>query len=442
MLFRSLDGNSERTRFDALQQAAAAYLAAEDKVVEGAATRGFAENRVAIAIDLAPKYVDVDAALRQIDASVMAAATEFTSRLAADAVRQRTLIAVCFAVVGLIASAMCLFLYRTITQPLGRMLDTTAVVSRGDFTQRIELQRSDELGDLARAFDRMLGELAELVNQVQRSSVQVNSSIGQIASTATDQEATATEIAATTTEIGVTSREISATSKDLANTMNEVSVVAEQTAHLAGSGQAGLSRMEDTMRQVTQAATSISGKLGVLNEKAGNINQVVTTITKVADQTNLLSLNAAIEAEKAGEAGRGFAVVATEIRRLADQTAVATYDIEQTVKEIQTAVAASVMSMDNFSEQVRRGIQDVQQAGQQMSQIIQQVQTLAPRFLAVGEGMQAQATGAQQISDALTQLTESSQQTVQSLRHSNEAIGGLTQVAEALRAAVSRFRLA
>ena len=84
----------------------------------------------------------------------------------------------------------------------------------------------------------------------------------------------------------------------------------------------------------------MNAKLEVLNEKASNINQVVTTITKVADQTNLLSLNAAIEAEKAGEHGRGFAVVATEIRRLADQTAIASYDIEQLVKEMQSAVSA------------------------------------------------------------------------------------------------------
>ena len=133
------------------------------------------------------------------------------------------------------------------------------------------------------------------------------------------------------------------------------------------------------MRQVMDAAGSINAKLAVLNEKAGNINQVVTTITKVADQTNLLSLNAAIEAEKAGEYGRGFAVVATEIRRLADQTAVATYDIEQMVKEIQSAVSAGVMGMDKFSEEVRRGMQEVQQVGGQLSQIIQQVQALAPR---------------------------------------------------------------
>jgi methyl-accepting chemotaxis protein WspA len=439
---KTLTAESERARFTAFQQVAADYLAAEEKLIDGAATRGFADNRVALVIELAPRFSDVDAALRQIDASAVDSANGFTAKLATDAVQQRFLIAASFVAVAIITTAICLFLYRTITRPLGQMLDTTAVVSRGDFTQRMQLQRNDELGDLAGAFDRMLGDLTELVNQVQRSALQVNSTVSQIAATATEQQATATEVAATTTEIGVTSREISATSKELVTTMNEVSVVAEQTAHLAGSGQAGLSRMEDTMRHVTQAATSISGKLSVLSEKAGNINQVVTTITKVADQTNLLSLNAAIEAEKAGEAGRGFAVVATEIRRLADQTAVATYDIEQTVKEIQSAVAASVMSMDNFSEQVRRGMQDVQQAGEQMTQIIQQVQTLAPRFVAVGEGMQAQATGAQQISDALTQLTESSQQTVQSLEHSNEAIGGLTEVAETLRGAVSRFRLA
>src|ERR1700681_3630636 len=108
-----------------------------------------------------------------------------------------------------------------------------------------------------------------------------------------------------------------------------------------------------------EASASINERLAVLSDKAGNIGTVVTTITRVADQTNLLSLNAAIEAEKAGEYGRGFAVVATEIRRLADQTAVATYDIEQMVKEMQQAVSAGVMGMDKFSEEVRRGVADV-----------------------------------------------------------------------------------
>jgi methyl-accepting chemotaxis protein len=274
-------------------------------------------------------------------------------------------------------------------------------------------------------------------SQLQR----VDASVNRIAATAKEQQATASEIAATTTEIGATSKEITATSKELVRTMNEVSSVTEQSAILAGSGQVSLTHMEETMRHVIDAVGSINAKLAVLNEKAGNINQVVTTITKVADQTNLLSLNAAIEAEKAGDYGKGFAVVATEIRRLADQTAVATYDIEQTVKEIQSAVAAGVMGMDKFSEEVRHGMQEVQQVGEQLSQIIQQVQALAPRVESVNEGMQAQATGAEQITQALTQLTEAVQQTVESLSQSSLATEALKLVSSALGSGVSRFKL-
>jgi methyl-accepting chemotaxis protein WspA len=333
------------------------------------------------------------------------------------------------------------FLLQAVDRPLAHMLRVVNVLRGGNFTQRLALERHDEFGTLADGFNRMIDDLTALIGKVQESGLQVNSSMTEIAATSKEQQATASEIAATTTEIGATSREITATSKELVRTMNEVSSVTEQSAVLAGSGQVGIAHMEETMRHVTEAAGSINAKLSVLNEKAGNINQVVITITKVADQTNMLSLNAAIEAEKAGEYGRGFAVVATEIRRLADQTAVATYDIEQTVKEIQSAVAASVMGMDKFSEEVRRGLQEVQKVGEQLSQIIQQVQEVAPRVEAVNEGMQAQATGAEQITQALTQLTEAAQQTVESLSQSSQAIDELSRVSNGLRSSVTRFKL-
>jgi methyl-accepting chemotaxis protein WspA len=276
-----------------------------------------------------------------------------------------------------------------------------------------------------------------LIHAINRSIAKLMSAVAVTRTGNQQQLSTANEIAATTSEIGATSLEISSTSKELVRTMSEVSAVAEQSAALAGSGQVGLTHMEATMQQVVDAAAAINAKLAVLSEKAGNINQVVTTITRVADQTNLLSLNAAIEAEKAGEYGRGFAVVATEIRRLADQTAVATYDIEQIVKEIQSAVAAGVMGMDKFSQEVRRGMQEVQQVGGQLSQIIQQVQALAPRVESVNEGMQAQTTGAEQITEALMQLSGAAQQTVASLRRSSEAMDDLHQVASSLASGVS-----
>jgi methyl-accepting chemotaxis protein WspA len=344
--------------------------------------------------------------------------------------------------VAVLAAGLCgLLLMRAIMAPMNRIVEILEIMRTGDLSRRLDLARKDEFGAVETGFNDMMAELTSLVSQAQRSSVQVTTSVTEIAATSKQQQATATETAATTTEIGATSREIAATSRDLVRTMTEVSSAADQASVLAGSGQQGLARMEETMHSVMGAADLVNAKLAILNEKAGNINQVVVTIVKVADQTNLLSLNAAIEAEKAGEYGRGFAVVATEVRRLADQTAVATYDIEQMVREIQSAVSAGVMGMDKFSEEVRRGMSEVQQVGEQLSQIIHQVQALAPRVLMVNEGMQAQATGAEQINHALVQLGDASSQTVESLRQASFAIDELSQVAVGLRSGVSRFKV-
>lgn len=345
-------------------------------------------------------------------------------------------------IIAIIAAVLSgLLLMRSILSPMNRIVGILAVMRSGDLSKRLDLERRDEFNAVETGFNDMMTELTALVSQAQRSSVQVTTSVTEIAATSKQQQATATETAATTTEIGATSREIAATSRDLVRTMIEVTSAADQASVLAGSGQQGLARMEETMHQVMGAADLVNNKLAILNEKASNINQVVVTIVKVADQTNLLSLNAAIEAEKAGEYGRGFSVVATEVRRLADQTAVATYDIEQMVREIQSAVSAGVMGMDKFSEEVRRGMYEVTQVGEQLTQIIHQVQALAPRVLMVNEGMQAQATGAEQINQALVQLGDASSQTVDSLRQASFAIDELSQVAVGLRSGVSRFKV-
>ncbi|WP_455288173.1 methyl-accepting chemotaxis protein [Cupriavidus necator] len=396
-----------------------------------AALRGDIHTRWVAARDAAQRVVDDNGAVstraaRAIEAAVDAAKIGIEAALAAAVV------------VAVIAGYLLL---RAITVPMQSIVSLLTGIRGGDLRLRMALRRKDEFMEVEEGFNQMTGELTSLVGQAQRTAIQVTTSVNEIAATARQQQATATETAATTTEIGATSREISATARDLVRTIHEVSSAAEQTAGLAGTGQVGLSRMEGTMQHVMDAAGSVNTKLATLNEKAGNINQVVTTIAKVADQTNLLSLNAAIEAEKAGEYGRGFSVVATEIRRLADQTAVATYDIEQMVREIQSAVSAGVMGMDKFSEEVRRGMSDVTQVGDQLSQIIAQVQSLAPRVQMVSEGMQAQAGGAEQINQALMQLSEAAQQTVDSLRQSSQAIDELTLVANDLRSGVSRFKV-
>lgn len=339
------------------------------------------------------------------------------------------------------SSRIAVKLIKDIVDPLNVAVEITGRVASGDLTVNVIESSNDEIGQLMSSLNTMTKDLGLLVSKVQSSGIQVTSSSTEIAATAKEQEATVTQQAATATQISTTAVEISATVNDLVNTMHEVTDVAEATANEAVNSQTALANMEQTMHQMMSATASISSKLSVLSEKAENINSVVTTITKVADQTNLLSLNAAIEAEKAGEYGVGFAVVATEIRRLADQTAVATWDIEQMVKEMQTAVSAGVMGMDKFSEEVRSGVNDVRAVSIQITDIITQVQTLLPRFEAVHSGMQNQAQGAEQITESITQLSEGTQQTAESLRQSGNSINQLHVAAKVLQEGVSKFKV-
>ncbi|MGF6097946.1 methyl-accepting chemotaxis protein [Pseudomonas sp. 18175] len=438
---KTIAGNEDRSEFDKFEALHQAYNKSLSTVLDSLQRGDLAAARKEFDTQLTPTWTAGRMKLNDIITENKNVADRATNAID-DAVSAAKISMFLSLGVAILAAGLCgLLLMRAIMSPMQRIVEILETMRDGDLSKRLNLERKDEFNAVETGFNDMMTELTALVSQAQRSSVQVTTSVTEIAATSKQQQATATETAATTTEIGATSREIAATSKDLVRTMTEVSTAADQASVAAGSGQQGLARMEETMHSVMGAADLVNAKLAILNEKAGNINQVVVTIVKVADQTNLLSLNAAIEAEKAGEYGRGFAVVATEVRRLADQTAVATYDIEQMVREIQSAVSAGVMGMDKFSEEVRRGMFEVQQVGEQLSQIIHQVQALAPRVLMVNEGMQAQATGAEQINHALVQLGDASSQTVESLRQASFAIDELSQVAVGLRSGVSRFKV-
>jgi methyl-accepting chemotaxis protein WspA len=262
--------------------------------------------------------------------------------------------------------------------------------------------------------------------------------IHELTASSQELEAMMTAQVTSTNQVVATAQEIVATSQELEQTMQGVTSMAADTATAAQSGQTSLARMQATMQTMEGATRTIADRLGVINERAANITSVVTTISKVAEQTNLLSLNAAIEAEKAGQYGRGFAVVAREIRRLADQTAEATLDIDHIVKEMTSAISAGVVGMDQFAHEVRQGAEAVRTVAAQLAQIIAAVQMLTPRFNAVHEGMQAQAQGTQQINAALAQLQDATQRTMESLHASTRAMAQLSEVSQSFHDARER----
>ncbi|UWZ83420.1 methyl-accepting chemotaxis protein [Occallatibacter riparius] len=272
-----------------------------------------------------------------------------------------------------------------------------------------------------------------ITNPVADLSINLTSSATQISSSAVHQQSNVTSLMASSNQIASAAKEISATSQELLRTMVDIAEAAERTAGLAHDGRQGLKGMETSMQTLSTASDSISGRLATIRAKAVRINSVVTAITKVADQTNLLSLNASIEAEKAGEAGAGFAVVAREIRRLADQSAIATLDIEQIVEEMQEAVGSGVAEMRQFSEAVQGGIGAAETIQGQFGEIIERVESIAPRYETVQQGMQNQSVGAKQISDAMWQLTETARQTSDSVNDLNEVSRQLHEAVRILK---------
>jgi methyl-accepting chemotaxis protein WspA len=339
-------------------------------------------------------------------------------------------------VLGLMA-----WLTSTLTRRISRAVAASRRVAQGDLTGTIDVRGGDETGQLLRDVGAMTSSLRGIVSQVKQASLDLNATARQLSVAGRQQESAIASLGASTSEAAVASRQIAVTGRELLDTMNDVAGVAAETAQVADAGRGDLVEVGATMAHLEQSTSEFAGRLAAIRQRAEDINLVITTITKVADQTNLLSINAAIEAEKAGEYGQGFIVVAREIRRLADQTAVATLDIERLVEQMQTAVNAGVGEMERFAAEVKEGVARVAGISGQFTDVIDKVHGLSDRFEHVQQGMQAQAAGAQQITEALVTLTDGSRAAADALREFKDASQHMVSAVDGLTQTVSRFRL-
>ena len=345
------------------------------------------------------------------------------------------------AILLVFAAVSMLITHRYVLRPVKAIAAVADCMREGDYRCLLKADGGDEMRDMARALNAMIDAQRDTIEQIQRSTIQISSSATELSATAKQQETTIVAQVESTQNVLSSIEEITAVATELVETMEQVSGMSQQTAEVASSGQADLAKMADVMAQMGAASLAISQRLQTINQKAENITTVVTTITRVADQTNLLSLNAAIEAEKAGEFGRGFTVVAREIRRLADQTAVATLDIGRMVQEMQSAVSSGIMEMDKFIAEVRHSAENVGKISMQLTLIIDQVQALAPNFELVNVAMGQQSQNAQKISASISNLSEEMSQTRDALHETYSAIEQLNDAARGLQQEVSRFKV-
>jgi len=346
----------------------------------------------------------------------------------------------------LIAIAVTLLIYfltrSLITKPMGNLTVAANSVADGNLLVKIDADGSEsEVGILSRSINNMTASLREQTIKIREAVDTLNATANSIVSASSQQEDAMKGLEGNVAQVGVSSRQISATSQELARTMDGVKKAAEEADRLANAGQASLSGLQSAIQTLSQGTDIISEKLTLIHQKAERIDSVIATITKISDQTNLLSLNAAIEAEKAGEYGRGFSVVAREIGRLANETAISTLDISDIINEMQASVVDGVKEMSHFREGVVHGVRSADDATMQFSQIIAKVAHLSPAFDKVNEGMHFQSLGSQQISEAMADLNQSAVQMTSSLSQFKAVTDQLNFAANRLSDTVSRFKV-
>lgn len=343
-----------------------------------------------------------------------------------------TLVSILLAILFL-QGVIIFFIYlQYIIKPIEKIVYFSNRVKFGDSQIVLAMESQDEVGKMGVALNQMVLAQRRIVEQIQRTGIQMTSSTTELATTAKQQKATLSNQVELTDHVKKSVEDISQVTAELVETMHHLAIRSVETAEVANISQSNLLRMQNSMQSMEEASKFIFSRLEVINEKTDNVNNIAIMITKIADQTNLLSLNAAIEAEKAGEYGRGFNIVAREIRRLADQTAVATLDIEKMIKEMQSVVSAGVMEINSFIDQIQHGAENVSQTSIQLNQIIKQVQALSPRFEEVNLAMGHQLEHALQINLAMGKVSEGMRQTADSLEKSFLAIEQLNEVTKQL----------
>ncbi len=376
--------------------------------------------------------------------------------------KSKRMLSVLISAIALVfAIGMVLFVTVSITRPLKVLEQIARNVAEGDIRQamqRVEdsktnalklksgqsldsINPNDELLIVFSAIETMTGNLDSLLKQVQQSAEEVSESAGSISMSARDLESTIAQQVSSTNEVNATSKEISSTARNLAQTMNNVSEMVTNSSNLAKSGISNLKDIKSIMLELQSETSEISDKLELINNKTENISYIITKITKVANRTNLLSLNAAIEAEKAGEQGAGFSVVAREIRLLADETSVAALDIEEMITETQKAVKDGVLAVESYTEKTNRSSSTIASISEEMSGLIGHINELEPKFNSVNDGMQMQSEGADQIKEAMEQLNESAGYTKDALMKFRDITDMLSDTLNKMNNELSKFKM-
>jgi methyl-accepting chemotaxis protein len=357
--------------------------------------------------------------------------------------RQKTIGLVLFFITAFCTVVLALMVERQISGPLQRVTSLLQDVAEGegDLTKRMLITSQDEIGQLSHWFNTFMEKLHGIVLQVAATADHVASASEEISASATQQAQAAGVQKDQATQVADTMQQMSSTVTEVSDNSNKAAEASRQAAETARRGGSIVEETLNKMRVIADSVSATAKKVEQLGKSSDQIGRIIGVIDDIADQTNLLALNAAIEAARAGEQGRGFAVVADEVRKLAERTTTATKEIAGMIKNIQDETKTAVSAMEQGTKQVEEGVSSTANAGASLKEIIRMSEQVGEMVAHIATAAMEQSSATEQVNHNMDQIARLAKESADGAQQSAKACLDLSGMALDLQKMVGSFKL-
>lgn len=346
------------------------------------------------------------------------------------------------AVIIVIGAGSIVIINTKVINPMHSLKDRMAEIeSSGDLTVKIEAASSDENGQMAATFNRMMDRFHGVVKEIHASVGSLASSSGELSSAAASIAGGSASQSTRAAQVSTAAQEMSATIAEITRSVSSAAEAAKEASSVAENGGKTVVMTIESMEGISKTARESSGIISALGGRSREIGTIITVIEDIADQTNLLALNAAIEAARAGEQGRGFAVVADEVRKLAEKTMKATREIDGMIRAMQDETRRAVESVENEVAAVETGARHAEAAGASLNEIVGRVDVVTSMIQTVMVAIEQQLAATEQISSDIENVSETVGDTSRSASHIASASGEIAALASGLKKTVEIFKV-